>query len=73
MVHIIPSEDPLSRPLFGAKEQMLKEIYRYRRALKELKVANGKQEHDDEDGENKPSVKNKNRKKGDSQGDGHPK
>ena len=36
-VFIIPTSDPLSRPVFGADEQTLQEVHRYRRALKELR------------------------------------
>ncbi len=67
---IIPTEDPLSRPVFGAEEQMLKDIFRYRKALKELRTQHPKGHEDagaDEPAPEKGPKKdynNKDRKRG---------
>jgi hypothetical protein len=48
---LIPSEDPLARPTFGAGERELESIYAYRKALRELKGRFGGRVADDEPGE----------------------
>jgi hypothetical protein len=46
---MFPTKDPLARPLSGAEENALKDIFRYRRALKELKSHQLRRGGDDED------------------------
>ena len=47
---LLPMADPMSRPEFGAGEQAMVDIARYRRALRDLKKThNAKGEKDEED------------------------
>ena len=43
---LLPTADPLARPVFGGSEQQMAEIANYRRALKDLQTKHEKKEAD---------------------------